>query len=183
LSWLTLCDHRSMIIAAPCVVSLTWNLSDGQGQAIDQLVEAIEFFVGGDDLLPAIEAALLGQCEGFEADLYLEPDQAFGDYDASLVCVEDRANLPEPIELGMQFEGLPEGSLTRDVPADAIFTVTELYPSHVVLDGNHPLAGMALRLSLKVLEVREATEDEIDSRSVDGGPVTVLAANMPPPLH
>ena len=172
-----------MIIAAPCVVSLTWDLSDSQGQAIDQLVDAIEFFVGGDDLLPTIEQALIGQTEGFEADLYLEPDQAFGDYDASLVCVEDRAHLPEPIELGMQFEGLPEGAQTPDAPPDAIYTVTELYPSHVVLDGNHPLAGMALRLNLKVCEVREATEDEIESRSVDGGPVTVLANSMPPPLH
>ena len=64
----------------------------------------------------------------------------------------------------MHFEGLPEGSATPDMPADVIYTVTEIYPSHVVLDGNHPLAGIALRLHLKVRDVREATADEIGGR-------------------
>ena len=64
----------------------------------------------------------------------------------------------------MQFEGLPEGSATPGMPADAIYTVTEVYPTHVVLDGNHPLAGMALRLHLKVRDVREATRRRDRSR-------------------
>ena len=66
----------------------------------------------------------------------------------------------------MQFEGLPEGAVTPDMPADAIYTVTEVYPSHVVLDANHPLAGIALRLQLKVHDVREASDEEIEARSV-----------------
>jgi hypothetical protein len=52
------------------------------------------------------------------------------------------------------------------MPADVIYLVTEVYPSHVVLDGNHPLAGMALRLHIKVRDVREATDAEIEARSV-----------------
>ena len=50
-----------------------------------------------------------------------------------------------------------------DLPADAIYTVTEVYPDHAVLDGNHPLAGIALRLALVVRDVREASEDEIEA--------------------
>jgi FKBP-type peptidyl-prolyl cis-trans isomerase SlyD len=66
--------------------------------------------------------------------------------------------------------------------------VTEVYPSHVVLDGNHPLAGMALRLRMKVRDVREATDDEIEARSVGSRPVTVLTpapagAPRTTPLH
>jgi FKBP-type peptidyl-prolyl cis-trans isomerase SlyD len=75
----------------------------------------------------------------------------------------------------MQFEGLPEGSVTPDMPADAIYTVTEVYESHVVLDGNHPLAGLALRLQLKVRDVREATEEEVEAGSVGDLGVSVLA--------
>jgi FKBP-type peptidyl-prolyl cis-trans isomerase SlyD len=164
-----------MLIHAPCVVSLTWTLSDAQGQTIDELADPVEFFYGGDDLLAKVEEALAGQAAGHEAQLHLEPEQAFGDYESALVCFEPRAIFPESLEPGMQFEGLPEGAQTTGMPRDAIYTVTEIYPEHVVLDGNHPLAGMALRLHVKVRDVREATDEEIEARSVGDDAVSVLA--------
>ena len=87
---------------------------------------------------------------------------------------EERALLPEGVEAGMQFDGLPPGAATPDMPADAIYTVTEVYPEHVVLDGNHPLAGIALRLDLVVRDVREATDEEIEAGSVGASAFTVL---------
>ena len=158
-----------MEIAAPCVVSLVWKLTDAQNQPIDQLTEPVEFFYGGDDLLPKVEEALAGHEPGADLHLHLEPEDAFGDYKAELVCFEDRKLFPEQIETGMAFEGLPEGHKTPDMPADTIYVVTEIYPSHVVLDGNHPLAGMALRLHITVRAVRAANEEDIDARSVAGG--------------
>ena len=150
-----------MEIAAPCVVTLTWSLHDAQDQPIDELNEPLEFYFGGDDLLAKVEEALAGQEEGFETTLHLEPEHAFGDYDSSKVCFEDRALFPDDLAEGMQFEGLPKGARTQGMPEDTVYTVTEVYPSHVVLDGNHPLAGIALRLELTVTAVREATEEEI----------------------
>ena len=141
-----------MIISSPCVVTLTWTLSDAHGKAIDELREPMEFLVGGLDLLPKVEEALLGQETGFEAELHLEPEHAFGDYDSALVCFEQRSLFPEALEPGM--------------PPDQLYTVTEVYPAHVVLDGNHPLAGMALRLALKVCDVREATDEEVEAGTV-----------------
>jgi FKBP-type peptidyl-prolyl cis-trans isomerase SlyD len=76
----------------------------------------------------------------------------------------------------MAYEGLPEGHATPDMPADRVYIVTEVYPSHVVLDGNHPLAGMALRLKIQVRGVRDATAQEIEAGSVGDGPVTVLGS-------
>ncbi len=172
-----------MIITSPCVVSLVWRLDDAQGQLIDELQEPIEFLLGGDDLLPKVEQALIGQVAGFETQLHLEPDQAFGDYLAELVCFEARAIFPKDVSEGMQFEGLPEGAATPDMPKDAIYTVTEVYDSHVVLDGNHPLAGIALRLSLKVHDVRPATEEEVEQGSLSSSPFSVatgLPAGSPP---
>jgi FKBP-type peptidyl-prolyl cis-trans isomerase SlyD len=170
-----------MQIRKPCVVALTWKLADAQGQAIDELTEPVEFFYGGDDLLPKVEQAIEGQASGFEAALHLEPEHAFGDYDADMVCFEDRSLFAEALEPGMRFEGLPEGAATPDMPADAIYTVTEVYPTHVVLDGNHPLAGMALRLLVTVRDVREATRDEIESGSVaDSGDFDVQVLMAPP---
>ena len=163
-----------MLIEKPCVVALTWLLSDAQGQALDELPEAVEFYYGGDDLLPKVEEALAGQAVGFEAHLHLEPEHAFGEYDSALVCFEDRALFPAEVDIGMQFEGLPQGSATPDMPADTLYTVTEVYPSHVVLDGNHPLAGMALRLHLTVRDVREASAAEIEAGSLGGSVLDVL---------
>ena len=169
-----------MMIVKPCVVTLTWTLSDAQNRPIDALKEPTEFFFGGQDLLPKVEEALLGQEAGHEAHLHLEPEHAFGDYDSALVCFEQRALFPEQLEPGMRFEGLPEGAATPDMPDEAIYTVTEVYPSHVVLDGNHPLAGMALRLHLTVRDVREASDDEIEAGSVGAG-VFDVATVLPAP--
>jgi len=169
-----------MRIHKPCVVSLTWRLCDAQGAEIDELTEPVEFYYGGDDLLPKVEEALEGQAAGFETQLHLEPEQAFGEYDSRLVCFEDRALFPAELEPGMRLEGLPEGAATPDMPADALYTVTEVYPSHVVLDGNHPLAGMALRLQLTVRDVRTASDEEVEAGSVGAPPIEVADA-MPAP--
>ena len=166
-----------MEFASPCVVSLTWRLADAQGAEIDELSEPVEFFYGGDDLLAKVEEALEGQETGFETTLHLEPEHAFGDYDPELVFFEARAIFPEGVvEPGMQFDGPPEGAKTPGLAADAIYTVTEVYPQHVVLDGNHPLAGIALRLALVVRDVREASEAEIEAGSVGSTGLSVLAA-------
>jgi FKBP-type peptidyl-prolyl cis-trans isomerase SlyD len=168
-----------MKISAPCVLSLTWTLADAQGHVIDELSDPVEFFYGGSDLLPKVEEALAGHEVGHEAHLHLEPEHAFGDYRSELVCFEARGLFPEQLETGMQFEGLPAGSTTPDMPADVVYTVTEIYPSHVVLDGNHPLAGMALRLQMKVRDLREATEEEIEAGTLGHADISVLDAAPP----
>ena len=168
-----------MLIAAPCVVTLSWRLENAQDELIDALDEPLEFFYGGDDLLAKVEEVLEGQETGFAARVQLEPEQAFGEYRPELVCFEDRSMFPEQIEPGMQFDGLPEGCATPGMPQDAIYTVTEVYPNHVVLDGNHPLAGMALRLALQVTDVREATPEEIEQRSVGNGAISLLGSAPP----
>ena len=157
---------QTMQIQAPCVVSLVWRLEDAQGQLIDELSEPLEFFVGGDDLLAKVEESLIGHQTGYSTTLHLEPDNAFGQYHAELVFFEERSIFPAEVAPGMQFEGPPEGSRTPDMPGDVIYTVTEVYDSHVVLDGNHPLAGLALVIKLDVTDVRAATDEETDARSV-----------------
>ena len=167
-----------MLITTPCVVSLIWKLQDTLGTLIDELADPVEFFYGGDDLLAKVEEALLDQQAGFTTTLHLEPEHAFGDYNPDLVFFEARSVFPDAVEIGMQFDGMPEGAVTPDMPTDAIYTVTEVYPGHVVLDGNHPLAGIALRLDLAVRGVRGATEAEVEAGSV-GEPVFTVMNTAP----
>ena len=158
-----------MEITPQCVVALTWTLKDTLGEELDRLEEPVEFLVGGKDLLGKIEEALQGHEPGDRVDLHLEPEDAFGDYDEQLVFLEPREVFPEEVEAGTTYEGLPPGATSKDAPADALFTVTEVYPEHVVLDANHPLAGIALRLHLKVEGVRDATDDEVDAGTLGAG--------------
>ena len=159
-----------MDITEHCVVALTWTLKDTLGETLDVLDEPVEFLVGGDDLLPTIEAALQGHGAGATVDLHLEPEQAFGDFDDQLVFLEPRRLFPAELEEGQTIEGhaLPEGT-NPDAPKDRLYTVTEIYPEHIVLDGNHPLAGIAIRLHLRVEGVREATEEEVGRGSCGTG--------------
>ena len=151
-----------MDIKEQCVVALTWTLKDTLGETLDVLDEPVEFLVGGQDLLPKIEAALQGHGVGATVDLHLEPEDTFGDFDDQLLFLEPRSLFPKDIEEGLTIEGtvLPPGC-NPDAPRHVLYTITEIYPEHVVLDGNHPLAGIAIRLHLKVEGVREATEEEV----------------------
>jgi FKBP-type peptidyl-prolyl cis-trans isomerase SlyD len=159
-----------MEINKQCVVALTWTLQDTLGEELDVLDDPVEFLVGGEDLLHVIEDALQGLAVGAQIELQIEPEQGFGDFDDQLLFLEPRALFPQDLEEGMTIEGvsLPAGC-NPDAPKDVLFTVTELYPEHIVLDGNHPLAGIALRLSLTVESIRQATEEEIGRGSAGTG--------------
>ena len=159
-----------MKITPQCVVALTWTLKDTLGEVLDELDEPVEFLLGGNDLLASIEEALLGHATGDTLELHLEPENAFGDYDENRVFLEPRGIFPAELEEGMTFDGaaMPSGA-TPNIPPEHIYTVTDIYPEHVVLDGNHPLGGIAIRLALKVESVREATASEIGQGSLGTG--------------
>jgi FKBP-type peptidyl-prolyl cis-trans isomerase SlyD len=171
-----------MDITEQCAVALTWTLRDTLGEVLDVLDEPVEFLVGGDDLLPRIEEALQGHAPGAKLDLHLEPEEAFGDFNERLLFLEPRNLFPADIEEGMTLEGsaLPKGT-NPDAPKNALYTITEIYPEHIVLDGNHPLAGIAIRLSLTVVAVREATEEEIGQGSCGTGFFRIDVADGPAP--
>ena len=93
-----------MEVTQQCVVALTWTLKDTLGEELDVLDEPVDFLVGGDDLLKRIEEALQGHVAGDKLDLHLEPEEAFGDYDETLIFLEKRELFPAEIEEGMTFE-------------------------------------------------------------------------------
>ncbi len=156
-----------MKIAKNTVVTVNYKLSDAQGNLIEESREPMVYLHGGyENTLPKIEEALEGKDVGFETTIQVEPDDAFGEYDSNLVKIEPRNRLPTPLEVGMQFEGTPDGD--DDEEEGLVFTVTDIADDKVVLDGNHPLAGMALRFTLKVVEVRMATDEEIAHEHVHG---------------
>jgi len=143
-------------VAPGAVVSVALELYDGQGALLAGAGAPVVYLHGGyGGVLESIEHALEGSRPGETVRLHLEPEQAFGDYDAALLRVEARSRYGEGLEIGMEVEDAFEGEAPR------MYTVTDLAEDKVVLDGNHPLAGMALNVSCRVLSVRPATEDEL----------------------
>ena len=155
------------------VVSLRYKLTDAQNNIIEEPDSPMVYLHGGyEGTFPKIETLLDGQDVGYEASIQLEPSEAFGEYDPELLKIEPRARFPEPLEVGMQFEGVPdaeeEGESVDVDDEPLIYTVTDVADSQVVLDGNHPLAGMALRFWVQVEDIRAATDEEIENRHPEG---------------
>jgi FKBP-type peptidyl-prolyl cis-trans isomerase SlyD len=166
-------DKFRMKIEKNTIVSLRYKLTDAQNNVIEEPDSPMVYLHGGyEGTFPKIETLLDGQDIGYEAEIQLEPNEAFGEYDPELLKIEPRARFPEPLEVGMQFEGVPDAE--EDASADdgddepLIYTVTDVADNQVVLDGNHPLAGMALRFWVQVEDVRAATDDEIENRHPEG---------------
>ena len=152
-----------MQVAKNTVVSLDVELADIWGNSIERSDEPLQYMHGGyGNIFPAVEAALEGRNVKDRVEVRLEPEDAFGDYDESLLRVEARSKFPDALEVGMRFEGDPGGE-----DEGRYFTVTDLAEDKVVLDANHPLAGMALKITCTVVDVRRATAAEIENGGAD----------------
>ena len=147
------------------VVTLSCELRDSQGESLEEEGTPLTYLHGCyGGIFPKVENELQGKEVGHELAITLEPEDAFGDYDAELLRVEARARFPETLEVGMRFEGVPG---EREDEA-RIYTVTDVTPDSVVVDGNHPLAGERLWFRCTVKEIRAATDDELEHGHVHG---------------
>lgn len=147
-----------MRIEAGTVVTLGFELRDCDGVALEDPGAELTYLHGGfGGIFPKVEAALAGKQAGDELDMTLEPEDAFGEYDAQLLRVEPRERFPETLEVGMQFEGVPGD----DEDQALIYTVTDVTPEGVVVDGNHPWAGERLWVKCAVKSVRRARDEEL----------------------
>jgi len=132
------------------VVRVRVGIYDAQGVELSAPAETSYLHGGYGGLLEGLERVLEGKAAGETVRVQLEPEDAFGEYDAELVRLEPVERYGEGVAVGMEVE------------EDAHFyTVTDIAAGQVVLDGNHPLAGMALRFLLEILAVRTAKPEEI----------------------
>ena len=157
-----------MQVAKNSVVTLDYSVTDPDGELVDAGQEPLVYLHGGyDDIFPMIEEAVHGKSVGESVVVKMQPDDAFGEYDAELIQVESRKGFPKELQVGMQFEGVPDGG--EDDDDILIYRVTEIADDKVVLDGNHPLAGMALVFTCTVTAVRPASAEEIEHGHVHDG--------------
>lgn len=153
-----------MQIGPNTVVTLAYRVTDSDGSLIDAGEHPLVYMHGGHGgIFEKIETELEGQVAGFQKDIRLLPEEAFGEYDAELVMVEARDLFPDDIEVGMQFE-----RATEEGDDEMLYTITDIAEGKVVVDGNHPLAGLALVFSCTVSDVRAASPEEVAHGHVHG---------------
>ena len=150
------------VIGPNTYVTVDYELRDEDGDMLeasaDEGGEPIRYVHGYGMLVPGLEAALAGLREGDEREVVVPADAGYGEYDEGLLLEVGRDELPDPagVKLGDEFIAeSPDGD-------EIAMSVVEIGEKQVVVDANHPLAGMTLRYQVKVLDVREATEDEIE---------------------
>lgn len=159
-----------MIVEEGMVVTVDFELRDAQGEIIHEHGgDPIVYLQGGEsEVFVKIQEALEGKAVGEEVFLQLEPEDAFGDFDPDLMRIEDADVFGEELSIGMQLEEVPvdeegepdETATEENTGFGRVWTVTNIAEGKVVLDGNHPFAGMALRYHLQVIDIRPGTEEE-----------------------
>ena len=152
-----------MKITKNTAVTLQFKVTDLQGKLIEDGKEPSVYLHGGyGNTLPKIEAALDDRQAGYQTTLELQPEDAFGLYDDSLLRSLPKKQFPPGVKVGGQLEGHGEDGKMM------VFNVMKIKGDTVLLDANHPLAGKALRFAIKVISVREASEEEVAHQHVHG---------------
>jgi FKBP-type peptidyl-prolyl cis-trans isomerase SlyD len=155
----------SQTVAPNRLVSIEYTLRDDAGELLDQSEgeEGMQYVHGYGMLVPGLESALGGLRAGEEREIFVPASSGYGERDEDLVMEVDRSELPHPERVAEGDEFVAEWPGGEEVP----LRVVRVKEDSVVVDGNHPLAGMALRYSVKVRDVREATEEEIEEAARD----------------
>ena len=156
-----------MQISRHTVAAIDYTLTDDDGQVLDTSEgrEPLTYLHGAGNLIPGLETALEGQTPGDSLSVTVQPDEGYGERDDRLVQQVPRSAFEgvEQVEAGMRFQATDENGQGR------VVTVTGVEGDEVTVDANHPLAGVPLNFEVNVVEVREATSEEIDHGHVHTG--------------
>lgn len=143
-------------------VLLEYTLKNPEGEVLDSSdgedSEPIAYVHGYGMLVPGLEAAVVGMKLGEEKEVVVKAEEGFGEHDEELVLEVDRTDFPKPDKVTVGDEFLAESPDGEEIP----MRVLEVKDDSVIVDANHPLAGVTLHYKVKVKEIRQATEDEIE---------------------
>lgn len=159
------------VVQSGLVVYITYSILDEAGNVVEQHDLPVGYVQGGNSgLLPSIESALAGKRIGDRVEIRLPPEDAFGEYDPDLTFTDDLDNVPP------QFRHVgAEVTMANEAGETKTFYVTRIEDGKLTVDGNHPLAGQSATCVVNILNIREATAEEMLSG--------MAADSAPPRLH
>jgi FKBP-type peptidyl-prolyl cis-trans isomerase SlyD len=143
------------------VAAIHYTLRDNEGAVIDSSEgrDPLNYLHGAGNLIPGMEEGLEGKEQGEKLNLKIQPEKGYGEKDENLIQEVPRSAFGEQeVKPGMRFSTNQGG----------VVTVTEVDADSITVDGNHPLAGVPLNFDVEIVEVRNATEEEISHGHVHG---------------
>ena len=153
-----------MQVANDKVVSINYTLTDIDGKVLDSSKgNPLVYLQGRNNIIPGLENALTGKAKGEKLNVSIPPEDAYGEFREDMIQEIPKTAFGEitDIQPGMQFQmNSPNGPL--------VITVQEVKEENVVVDANHPLAGETLNFDVEIMDVREATKEELDHGHVHG---------------
>lgn len=156
-------------VTADTWVTVQYQIFDSTNQPIEEVPREMRYLHGGyGSIFAKLETVLDGKSLGEQASQVLQPDDAFGDYEADRLHIVPADRLPEGSESGMTFEGLP-GSEPGNEPDGVVYTLTDIAEGKAILDGNHPLAGISLRYEMTIEKITFASAEEIEQERREAG--------------
>jgi len=154
-----------MQISAEKVVILNYTLKDDDDNIIDQSQDAqFAYLHGAQNIIPGLENALADKAKGDKLNVRIDPKEGYGEHNESMIQNVERGmfDMEEELQVGQQFHAeAPDGGMLT-------VTVTQVEGDEVTVDGNHPLAGIHLNFDVEVMDVRDATKDELEHGHVHG---------------
>ena len=137
-------------------VSLTYSICDLAGNVLEQSDLPVTYIHGGEtELIGGMDRAVAGKGPGDEVSITLSPEEGFGEHNPNLTFTDDIENVPHEFRhVGAEVQMQNEAGEVKS------FFVTNIEDGKLTVDGNHPLAGKALKVNVKILEVRDATQDD-----------------------
>ncbi len=158
-------DIPFMQITKDAVVTIDYTLRNEGGEVIESSEgrAPLAYIHGIGNIIPGLESALEGKAAGDEVSVNVAPADAYGERVDDLVQAVPKQMFQSEVEpqVGMQFQAMSESG-------PRVVTVVSVEDETVTVDGNHPLAGMALNFDVKIVEVREATGEELEHGHVHG---------------
>lgn len=155
-----------MTISANKVVTLDYTLTDDNGEILDQSQDGqFAYLHGANNIIPGLENALTGKAEGDSLNVKVSPEEGYGmrDENLSQVVGIEMFESSADVQVGTQFQAQSaDGNRI-------VITVTKIDGDQVTIDGNHPLAGVNLNFDVKIVNVRDATEQEMSHQHVHTG--------------
>lgn len=154
-----------MQIAKDKVVSIEYTLKDDTGTLLDTSEgrDPLAYIHGAGNIIPGLEGALEGKQAGDSLSVRIDAKDAYGERNDQLQQVVPRELFKgvDTLEPGMQFQAQTEAGVQ-------VVTVKAVEGENVTVDANHPLAGVPLNFDVNVVEVRDATAEELEHGHVHG---------------
>lgn len=154
-----------MQVADKRVITLAYTLKDNDDNIIDRSEDgSFSYLHGADNIIPGLENALTGKAVGDELSVTIAPENGYGVRDPGKTQQVPRNMFPPEHEIvtGMQFHAQgPDGQ-------SVVVTVARVEGDTITVDGNHPLAGVELNFDVTIMDIRDATGEELEHGHVHG---------------